>query len=356
MESAGVEHSESLGRPGSDPFLQALKKNRAALNKSFVQHSHVAGGIDGDAFLRHLLANVDPIVSSVGRVMPECTGPALVQLYELSLTLFAQRVIGPDSQNRLVGEAWQRVLPRLADVLARDVTHVAGIITNAVYNLSRQPGVDAELWLERMARLAADCDHLNTLNSCMLVTAWCAGAVQYRSAAIEAARTLEPALVLEILGIADSYVPDQVSEILDHFSRDRWFSPTTHWLTQPARSLQVVGKIGGFRGFDGHFIHPPCVDLRNGCFVAADADSSWQLLADPFGRLLHRFGAGLGNSIQRNRPNRESVAIDAQGNIRWNQLRGTFPAFKTASSWAADEQTLAITLSDSHHVFLLAAV
>lgn len=342
----------------SAPFLHEVKNHRELLNQLFKQQSHLAGGIDGTAFLQHLARNVAPVVTSVAHVMPECAGQTLVQVYELSLSLMGQRIIGPDSQNRLVILTWRELLPKLAKLIARDAANVVGSVTNVVYNMNRQTGVKTEWWLDEMVSLAPGLESAKQLFECAQVIAWRAGLVQFRSAAIETARTMEPSLARAALGLSDEIEPARLADLLDCLLQDRWFDLESTSEAKPIsdRSLQIVGREGGFRGFEGRFIHPPCLRLQNGSIIAADADSSWQILADRYGSLVHRFGTGFGDSWQSKKPSDKKVLIDEKGNVKWKGLTGSFPELSSAASWDADDQTLAVSLVDSHRVYLVAAI
>ena len=353
------EHGQASVRRASvcQPFADALKKHRVQFNEAFHQQSHLAGGVDGAAFLQHLHDCVDPIVASVAEVMPECADQTAIQLYNLSLDLFAQRVLG-QSGSDIVGDTWHGLIPLLPGIVARDSAHVVGTVSNVALNMARQPCADESVWLDKMIELAPAIESKSILLEICLVLAWRYGMVQYREPAIEAASAWDEKLVQAVLKLPEGLSTDQIGELLGNLRANCWSDLESQpWEEKvDSRRIEIVAKVGAFRGFDGQFVQPPKVGSVDGSIVASDTESNWQVFADRYGAMLHRISPGiveekplLGEEIQK-------AFVGEGGVVSWNGLQQSFPELVSASSWAATEETLAVTLADSHHVYLLAIV
>ena len=179
--------SERCAHTVSHAFAIALRDEREQMNQRFAAQSHLVGGLDSDAFTSHLATIVDPIVSSVAEILPECARSVATELFDLSLELFAANALGPRATSSDVAQVWTRVLPRVPHLMSRDAAVVAGALSNAAYNVGRTPGARVEFWLQQMSALAKVCETVPRLLDCGTILAWRSGLVQYRQPALEAA-------------------------------------------------------------------------------------------------------------------------------------------------------------------------
>jgi hypothetical protein len=79
------------------------------------------------------------------------------------------------------------------------------------------------------------------------------------------------------------------------------------------------------------------------------------MLADAFGTLFQRVGdaaPGKKRSKKSASPSTEAT-IDLQGKVRWGNWNAHFAQLANPTSFACDGVTLGVTISTSHHVYLI---
>lgn len=336
-----------IGLTAEPPLLEVfkaiLRDQRDELNRRFAAQSHLAGGLDGQAFLLHLGEAVAPIVGAVSDVLPECARSVALELYDLSLELFAANAIGPHARSEEIHRVWVDILPRIPKLMSRDAAVVAGSLSNAAFNVARADGGRIDFWLSRMQVVAEACDGVSKLLDCGKILAWRAGMVQYRSAAIAAAATLPPIMAITGLGLSLDTSTDDLQHVFEHLRRSPWNGPEmidAHEEPEP----QLVRTIGDFRGFGGQFLRPPIVASQNDELFATDGQSTWRLLADCYGSLLHRIGGSDVFPHTRNRASDARVAL----------AQRKFPVLAESVSSASIKNTVAATYGDSHRIVMVA--
>lgn len=335
----------------SDVYAEALQADRDALNARFAERRLAGQDVDPDAFLAHLATVIDPLVCQVGETLPERIRAVVSGLYSTSLELFAASLLGPEAKVTEIAVVWQRLLPAIPRLVARDPARVAGCLSNAVYNLAAQPGTRPLEWIDRMTEVAARCDDTTMLLDCGCVLAWQAGMVQYRPAALATLRRLDKGLAAELLGRPRDEPPDELSNVFDRLAANPWETPATGRLAGPGEtSIRCVRTVGAFRGLGGLFLEPPRVSCVNERFFVSDGHSKWEMLADVYGTLLQRTDPpGISTSRDSDGP-----TIDAAGNVKWGSQSTQLSELASASSSAYDGTTFAVTLSTSHTLFLIA--
>ncbi len=324
-------------------FAAILREQRDELNRRFVAQAHLAGGIDGEAFLNHLAKRVAPIVQSVADVLPECARGVAIELYDLSLELFAANAIGPSAPTPEIQQVWTDILPSIPKLLSRDAAVLAGSLSNAAFNVARADGGRIDFWLGEMSRLAGACDSVTGMLDCGKILAWRAGMVQYRIAAIDTAGAMPHALAVMALGLSNDVQPISLKEQLEYLRCSPW-----HCLESTERTSdpqpKYVRTIGDFRGFGGQFMRPPIVARRNDELFATDGLSTWQLLADCYGSLLYRIGGrdAFPQTHSRDRDERVDFA------------RSKLPELSASASSASICNTVVATYVDSHRITIVA--
>ncbi|MEO8163904.1 MAG: hypothetical protein ABI619_00775 [Betaproteobacteria bacterium] len=332
-----------------DAFMVFLRERRDELNRRFAARSHLAGGLDGEAFLQHLVNTLGPIVNAVSAVLPECTRSVASELYDLWLELFAARAVGPQAASPAIQRVWTDILPHIPKLMSRNAALVAGTLSNVAFNVAQTDGGRSDFWLSEMRSVAGECDSVVKLRSLAAVLAWRAGMVHYRSAAIESATALPLSLALSALGLPADTSLESLQQMFDHLKQSPWHrlesaleaAGSTH-----SSRFQIVYTIGDFRGFGGQFLRPPLVASRREDLFVTDGHSTWQLLADCYGSLLYRLGGSAAfPKTQRNSGAvSESISID----------RHAFSELAEAASVARTQATIAVTYRDSHRILILA--
>jgi hypothetical protein len=205
-----------------------------------------------------------------------------------------------------------------------------------------------------MRETAGHCESVSQWLECGKVLAWRAGMVQYRTAALSAARQLPNNLSALCLGLSEN-LGDMIHRVIAQLADDPWLTPSEalHVSQTPGASIDrlvhVVGTIGDFVGFGGQFRRPPVVTVEASRLIATDGERVWQVFADAHGTYLHPLGKG---SFRGNR-RLASLSIDGNG-VKWHNDRTVVPNILSPSSIAADEHTAAATCGTSFFVFLLA--
>ena len=205
-------------------FVEGLRQEREALNARFAARRLAGVQLDGEALLEHLRTAVEPIVRAVHGVLPERARGILVPLFDASLDLLAASLIGPQAQTPHVARLWREVLPACSRPLAREPLRVAGCLSNAVARLALQRGARPEAWIDRMTAVAPYCQSVSQLLDCGRVAAWQAGAVQYRSAALQTVASLTPSTAARALGLPPETSADTLSVAIQRLQGNPWLT------------------------------------------------------------------------------------------------------------------------------------
>jgi hypothetical protein len=332
------------------PLADALKRGRQALNTRFAQAQHGLARIDTDAFTLHLVTVIDPIIRAVAHHFSEKTDATAHVLYELSLELFADKLLGPGSHEPAIADVWRKLLPVIPRLVAREPRRIAASLTNAVSNLAQISGTRPVQWIEEMIAVGPLCEDAQALLAAGSVAAWRAGCPQYRQAALQSARTLRTELSARLFGVFPETPAPVIAQAIDAMSRNPWLDvPSALAGPDPSR-LRIARVAGGFRGFGGPFLRPPIVALDQEQLIASDGGYVWAVVADVYGCVFHRLRTG--NLKPKNQTG--SAWLSAGGDLHWEKSTASFPELANCRSTAWDKHTLAVTLPASHHIFLIA--
>lgn len=333
------------------PFAALLESNRARFNAKFAAARHFKPKLSPEAFKHHLQFTLRPIVEAVYQHDADKANEVADALYDLSLDLTGQELLGPDSRYPLIEAGWQTLFPRLPRFITEAPRDFVGAVTNALYNVSVTSGARPREWLDIMQRVASLCSDSSTFLRVGQVAAWRAGLAHYRPQALALAgqlATTSPTLVRLALNLptANTKTAPLITAILNRLSADPWYHPES--IPTPPQ-LTIVARVGAFRGFGGLFLTPPRVSLENGHFVIQESDRDWLLSADAFGATLHR----------HDRPAAaDKVAapfrLEADGKVSHGRTVRVFPELAQATSAAANVTTLAVTTALSHAIYLVA--
>ncbi len=319
-------------------LAELLEARRDALNQRFLAARHQHRQLSAADFSQVLRERVLPVAEAILRAAPERLETAFDALYDSALRLTALDLLGPGTHQPLLDRAFVELLPRAAHLLAPSPGESIPALLNALYNLTMEPDADAERWLAIMGDLAEQESNGGVYLDAGKVAAWVCGMAHYRDGALAIAARLPREHLARILGAAD--LDDPLATLTDPWPiRDG----------QPA--LRLVGRCGGFIGFDGPFVEPPEVACFDGQLYAFDRQGAWRLFADRFGVLLRRYGTDLPEGNPEENP---GFRINRKGEVRHGEHTAAFPQLADYSSQAASEHTLVVALPHSHHLFLVA--
>ncbi|MEP7200090.1 MAG: hypothetical protein ABI874_09750, partial [Chloroflexota bacterium] len=239
------------------PFAHVLKTNRAQFNAQFADARRARPKLDPTAFADHLRATVTPIVNAVHDASPAQTNEVAQLLFTLSLDLLGQELIGANSRYPHITDGWRMLLPALPQHVAASPRQVVGAVTNALYNLSLTPNARPLGWIQALQAFAPMCPDVPTLLQVGQVVAWRAGLAHYRPGALAVCQKLDDKLARAVLGIVDATNSVPMDRILDRLAADPWLSPASiKSKANSHRELQIVARVGAFRGFGGLFMSP----------------------------------------------------------------------------------------------------
>ncbi|MBL8853478.1 MAG: hypothetical protein JNK57_05840 [Planctomycetaceae bacterium] len=329
-----------------------LEENRDSLNERFRKSRAQGSKLDSAEWLDHVRRRILPIVDRVHVQLPERANRVLNELYDVSLELFSAGCFAETSGQVSVslGQLWESSIPALAGIVARDPRRVAGSLSNAVVTLALAPSSVLPRWLQLITAAGPQCESVEQLLRVGSVAAWLAGLPEYRAAALRHGRLLPARLVRELLRLRAGTVDREVSAVLDAFEQDPWGNLSLS--TSGNSTIRLVATCGAFRGFSGLFLYPPRVSCENQSLFVGDSINRWQISADAFGQSFHRADGSQAVSPAAKVSN--VVKIDAKGLVTWGHQQQSFPELADCSSQAFDGRTLAVTLPNSFHVYLLA--
>ncbi len=333
------------------PVMQtALAAGRERFNTLFAA-ARRGTALDPAAFQDWVRVGIAPAVDAAAALRPETAGGVLHALFEQSLELSAQRILGPGAPDSVVAAGWRRLLPALPSLLAAEPAGLSASVVNALHRLAATAGARPEEWTAAMLRAGPHCADLTAFRSAGLVAAWRAGLAQYREQALFLARHLDPRLARLALGL-EGAEPAAMAALLDGASGDPW--RTLDELREGPWGeprLALVGRVGAFSGFGGHFRVPPRVEVLQDALFARVGSERWRLFADCYGAVFHKVDAAA--AAQTPRPAPAESAVDESGAVRHRGLTDAFPELAGATSFASDGVTLAVTIPTSHAVYLV---
>jgi hypothetical protein len=306
--------------PLTGKLATVLETRRSACNAAFLLSRRQYRRLEGAAFMDYLRSVVAPLVEAA--TDPD---PVAMALYDLSLQVVGAGLV------RDATPLWTTVLPTLVTLLEKEPQRVSASLTNGAVNLSRTPGARPDEWLAILRQWGPACPDVDTLLALGQVAAWRAGMAHYRVSALQV--RLPEALCHAVLGCSAAAL-----------QADPWSNPAS----SGPRRLQIVGRVGGFRGFGGLFLRPAVLHARGDALFVTDGEDSWLVHADRFGAVLTR--APLPQNATQG-----ALTLDAQGEVQWGSLRQRMPFLANATSWASTSTTLAAAVPRSHWVYLVAA-
>jgi len=323
----------------------ALKANRADFNQRFRLAQQQYRGLTAEDWLAFVRNTLNPVAERVA-VHDEAAVPAVIEaLYEQSLPLVAQRWLGSQPREPVLGAAYRQLLVALAPALACDPARLSGALLNALYQLCQTDAQRARAWAQRLADLGAGIHDTDTVLALGRVLAWRIGFPAYRAFALQAGPGLPPALAQQALGLPA--LPDAA-----------WWDALTRLPTLRAdevagphtQELQWLGWSGGYRGLGGPFAVLPTVGLATGKLATSDGESTWWIAADGYGAQLVRMGSAADWPLDMLSA---AAKAAADGTVAIGKHSHRFAELETAHGAVAHAGIVAVTLRTSYQVALL---
>jgi hypothetical protein len=329
-------------------FASILRFGRTDFNARFMAARHVHPELDAAAFAKFLRREVNELAQAVERVRPDALADVAMAAYDAALELVGQRLAGSGSHVTAIEEAWRRVLPQAAPLVANAPVRMIAAVCNAAHQLAATPGARPGQWIETMATLAPQCADADTFLKLGQVAAWRAGLAHFRRSALAIADTLPEVLALTAAGASRDATWDNLSRRL---SADPWLDPASSQAR--ASGFRVAASVGSFRGFGGLFIEPPRLCPAGEHFLVNSGDGYWLLTADAFGATFHRASKEEFNQALKTPPLPPGLRIE-RSRVTMNGASWELPSMGSVTSAAANQTTLAVATQLSHAILLIA--
>ncbi len=336
-----------MSTPISPALASVLHSGRESFNARFTEMKRRHPALERDAFLSVVGTCLGPMVDAVAAAQPEYAAPVVWAGYDAALQLVKERLIGPGGRHPVIEEAWQRLLPALAPLLAQSPTKVIASVSNAVCRLADTDGADEDLWILCMEEFAPEFSTVQEFLAAGQLAAWRCGLAQYREGALVAGDTLPEKMGARVLGVESTKPwPELKQAILD----DPWWTPDGR---HHPSSLHVTQSVGTFRGFGGLFTEPPRVQAVEGNLYVQSGAECWLLTADAFGATLHREDPALLPKAAPTPllPGGLRVQVST---VSWGHSRLDLSSMGPFTSFAVLPRTLAVTGKYTHAVTLIA--
>ncbi len=310
-------------------FADVLRRNRDALNARFSQARRANRALDGAAFTEYLRVCVEPTVAAFVRSGgSEFDADQLVTaLYDVALELVGGDLAGPGARYPVLSRMWAELLPAAVLHFEGHPRDAVAALSNAVVNLSMEPGISAQAWLDAMLDLAP-AESLEQLLAFGQVVAWRQGMAHFRLSALRVLDGLSNDVVTELLG---AHVPAE------------------RWPLGDEPSLQAVAHVGDFLGLGGVFDSPPEVLQADGHLFAYDNQGCWTIHADRYGATLKRYGRSLPEGDVR--PAQFTVQ---DGEVRCATSAARYVTPFAPRSWACTDDMAVLTARHSHRITIVA--
>jgi hypothetical protein len=332
----------------STALASALRSGRTEFNARFAAARRLHPDLQPDAFAVFLETAVNHLICEVEKVRADRLAEVVMTAYDAGLELVSQKLAGPGAKTLTVEEAWRRILPKIASLVAISPGRLIPAVCNAAHQLAAAPGAHAGQWIDSMENLGPQCSDPDTFLKLGQLCAWRAGLAHFRQNAIALADALPETLVLAAMRAPAN---SKWGDILPKLVANPWFDPAN--VTKNSRTIRVVAQVGAFRGFGGLFTQPPLVTSTGEHFLVQSNEDCWLLIADAFGATFHRASQQEFDAATRANRLPGNLKI-TESRVEFNGGRFEFPGLGEFTSGAANETTLALSSWLTHSITLVA--
>lgn len=308
----------------------SLLARRDELNRRFATASPRP---EPDVMMAYLARTALPILDA-------CDGDddLVTTLFDLGLRGARLGLVGAAAPSAFE-QALVRAVPGLA-ALGAPSTIVAAL-GNGLVRLATELGrAPADRWLDAMVELGPRARTREELLALGLVLAWRAGLAEARVAALAAFQGFAVELRRAVFPAGDPSV----------VAAERFVAPGDVLGDEVA----LVGAAGGFVGFGGPFARPPRPAVVRDRVVCTDGDVTCELHADAFGaRLVPAPWAHAEAVAAPVAATTAGARVTPDGRVQVGARAVVVVALVGASAVAAAQGMIAVTLADSHKVFVV---
>jgi len=332
----------------SPALTSILRSGRTYFNAQFAAARRIHPELEPDAFLQLLGTAVDGLAVAVEKVRADRLNEVITAAFDAALELAGQKLAGPGSRLSVIEEAWNRILPPAAAVVAVAPGRVIPAVCNAAHQIASTAGARPGQWIAAMEALAARSADPEVFLKLGVLCAWRSGLAHYRRAALVAADALDEALTLAAL---EARPGSSWPDLRERLAAEPWFDPAAAREDRPA--LKAVAQVGSFKGFGGLFLEPPLVASAEDRFFVRSGAECWLLTADVFGATFHR--ASVQEFDAAKRASRLPSSLQVAGSrVAYQGEHFEFPELGEFTSAAPSATTLALTSDLTHSILLMA--
>jgi hypothetical protein len=335
--------AEVIGVIGKD-LAHALRLQQHELNRKFQLAKQFDRSLEDAAFSAFIRNTLDPIATAVASRHPDRLLEVIDLLYDMALPLVARGWLGGVSRIPALEAGWRTLLVGLAPWLGVAPKKVAGSMLNALHQLSELGGEAPNLWIEDLVRLSSQFTQLDEIFATGRVLAWRHGLAATRTAAIDAALSLQAPIVQNALRLPQP------------LSAENWLRMKAESQTMPMDCLSSrvdaptwMRWVGGYSGLGGDFRRLPRVAADETGTYVTDGHKVWALVADGYGAQL----ISVHNINPWSDDAQPTAHVTPDGLITVNRRQTHFASFPAPRQGAWHNGLLAVTSHVTHRVGLI---
>ncbi len=254
----------------SPEFAELLSAGRPEFNSRIAEARQRYSGFKTELLSDFLQTCVDPLIVQSRQ---EHRGQLVSAAFDIAIDIVGRELHAGHTQGKLMQRLWLECLPTFGGILDSEPEKLLGALCNALLNLSAQPSVRCEQWLELLNTHATEFKTSNEVVEFGMLAAWRAGATQYRTSALRIAAK-RPELSAAVLDLPDS---NNFGALLQQLETNPWLN---------LEKKQTPIDVGAFSGFGGSFSQPPQLRACAAGFIVK-SDQRYSLLqVDNFGHVL----------------------------------------------------------------------
>ncbi|HOY66675.1 MAG TPA: hypothetical protein PLP29_07280 [Candidatus Ozemobacteraceae bacterium] len=334
----------TVARPLPGALAGPLRRGRDRFNAAFFVARQAVPALDPESFADGV-RELGTVAETIAGHEPDRLDTVVAALYDLTLMLHQKGLLAGPGRPEAFGRLWNELLPAVHVHLAAAPEETAGRLVNALCQLEATPGVRTGEWIDRLIAVVNGLSGRAELFDAGRLLAWRCGMAHQREAALDAAGRVSERILRACLGLS--------TDDLAQLRADPWLDPAKAGAAGRGgrKRLQIVAETGGFRGFGGPFATPPLPFLLDGSLAVRDAENVWRLHADVFGTVFRKYAYK--NNIENN-TSASAARVTPEGVVTWNGAKARFERISKPSGIVCDGTTIAVTLSRSHRVLLIA--
>lgn len=303
------------------PLLELLQENAENLNQVLKSFATSAGGLDSTQIHFWFKQMIEPVFIAVHEHDATKSRRVFDVVYRFMLKALTSKL------DQSLAFRLALLLQLNPALFALNPGRMLNAIHAALLRISRHSPEAAEKWLEIMEQIVPLLQHEKELLESGRIAAWRCGLAHLRSL-ITDLNAIDTKIATIIF--ADEKEPTQI------LSR-RW----------PENAGVKALAAGGFAGFGGPFAWPPLVSLKGETVFAFDGQKIAALFADRYGFSFQDCPAEIKDNLRFSGETGKKISPAVNRILK---------RYVDMTSWVYHDETLYLTTSSSHSVFVFGAL